>query len=629
MDNEILKTALESFINVYAQDAKDIFGDIFTRGKQFLNSGLKKYLEKHQTRYVCIKTLLHGNTPKYLYDIYYHLRIFQTPTVFKQTQNISNIFSPNVNCVSIIGEAGSGKSTLIKHLFLNSIDTKFAIPILVELRYLNDNNGDLEQYIYEILLEEDIVVDSELVRKLLRKGKFIFFLDGFDELNSLVKLKAIKSINSFVNRFIKNRYVITSRPKADAEYLPLFHTYKIGKLNTIQEISGFIKKQLAGEDELTDRIIDSVKSGNQIYIFSFLSNPLILSLYIHTFQTNSLLPAKKHIFYQRVIDALFSEHDSKSKMGFDRERYSKMTKEPIEDILAVFCLYSFFDNKYEWDSDYIINKLKEIKELPSFAKYKFDNTDFVRDLSLGVSLWSDDGGYYSFAHRTIQEFYVAKFIKNLKAVENEKFYSLLIEKYISSGNHPYLISLLTFLEDMDTYNLLINFRLPILQSLKNEFDLADKDTRIINYLEYFGYIYEGDGILSQGYLEKKSGYIEKYINTVLQVDQQLLQLYDETNPKNDVIDFFDEDDSFDENEEEKNERIQLEVRANLENKKWQKRRKGKTIFEENDDFINELILPKIQTFIKMINEEIEEIEGYISMQQKSETNILEFLKSKS
>jgi hypothetical protein len=623
MDNEVLKTALESFINVYAQDAKDIFGDIFTRGKQFLNFGLKKYLEKHQTRYIFIKTLLHGNTPKYLYDIYYHLRIFQTPSVFKQTQTISNIFAPQINCVSIIGEAGSGKSTLIKHLFLNSIETKFGIPILVELRHLNDNDGDLEQYIYETLLEEDIVVDSELVRKLLRKGKFIFFLDGFDELNSIVKLKAIKSINSFVNRFIKNKYIITSRPKADAEYLPLFHTYRIGKLNTIQEISGFIKKQLRGEDELTHRIIESIKTGNQVYIFSFLSNPLILSLYIHTFQTNSLLPAKKHIFYQRVINALFSEHDSKSKMGFDRERYSKMTQEPIEEVLAVFCLYSFFDNKYEWDSDYIINKLKEIKELPSFIKYKFDNTDYIRDLSLGVSLWTDDGGYYSFAHRTIQEFYVAKFIKNLKAIENEKFYSLLLEKYISTGNHPYLISLLSFLEEMDTYNLLTNFRLPILRSLKIEFDLADKDTRILNYLEYFGYAYEGDGILSRGYLKKKSGYIEKYINTVLQVDQELSLLYDETNPKSEELE------SFDESEEVSGERRQLEIRANIEDKKWQRRIKGKAIFSDDDDFVNDLILPKIEIFIKRLSEEIQEIESYISIQQRSETNILEFLKSKS
>lgn len=624
MENEILKTALESFIKVYTQDAKELFGDIFTKGKQFLNVGLKKYLEKHQTRYCHVKTLLHGNTPRYLYDIYYHLRLFQTPTVFKQTQITSNIFSPNVNCVSIIGEAGSGKSTLIKHLFLNSINTKFGIPILVELRHLNDNNGNLEEYVYETLLEEDIVVDSELVRKLLGKGKFIFFLDGFDELNSLVKINASKSINLFVNRYIKNKYIITSRPKADAEYLPLFHTYRIGKLNTIQDISGFIKKQLSGEDELTDRIIESIKSGNQTYIFGFLSNPLILSLYIHTFQTNALLPAKKHIFYQRVISALFSEHDSKSKMGFDRERYSKMPQEPIEEILAVFCLYSFFETKYEWDSDYIIHKLKEIKELPSFVKYNFDNKDYIRDLSLGVSLWIDDGGYYSFAHRTIQEFYVAKFIKNLKAIENEKFYSLLIEKYISTGNHPYLISLLTFLEDMDTYNLLINFRLPILQSLKSEFDLADKDTRILNYLEYFGYTYEGDGILTRGYLKKKSGYIEKYINTVLQVNQELSKLYDETNPSNEEIEAFE-----DYNDDSKDEKNQLERRENLGNKVWKKKIPSKSIFTDDDDFINDIILPKIEVFITKINTEIEEIESYINIQKKSETNILEFLKSKS
>ena len=118
MEDNVLKITIEAFIKAYVQDAKNIFEDVYLRGKQFLNRDIKKYLEKHLTKYSYIKTLLHGNTPKHLYEIYYHLKLFQTKSTFKQTLSVSNIFPPNINWLTIIGEAGSGKSTLIKHFFI-------------------------------------------------------------------------------------------------------------------------------------------------------------------------------------------------------------------------------------------------------------------------------------------------------------------------------------------------------------------------------------------------------------------------------------------------------------------------------------------------------------------------------
>ena len=120
-----------------------------------------------------------------------------------------------------------GKSTLIKHLFLSSIIEKFAIPILIELRYLNDFLTSIEDFIKENIFENKLSHSNGILNRLLKKGKFVFFLDGFDEIESNIKSQTIKELNTFINKYGKNKFVLTSRPFTNIEFLPLFHNCKI------------------------------------------------------------------------------------------------------------------------------------------------------------------------------------------------------------------------------------------------------------------------------------------------------------------------------------------------------------------------------------------------------------------
>ena len=63
------------------------------------------------------------------------------------------LFSKNSK-ITIIGSAGSGKSTIVKYLFLNCIEEKDYIPIKIELRYLNEFDGSLEDYIKERIFKK-------------------------------------------------------------------------------------------------------------------------------------------------------------------------------------------------------------------------------------------------------------------------------------------------------------------------------------------------------------------------------------------------------------------------------------------------------------------------------------------
>ncbi|MGB4853156.1 MAG: NACHT domain-containing protein, partial [Ignavibacteria bacterium] len=210
MEKEILETVVTSFVGELFNQTAKLFEGTGDELKQFLNRGLKRYLEKQRDKYSHIKTLLKGNTPVYLYDIYYHLRLTNRKEVI-ETKSINTVFSKS-NYITIIGDAGSGKSTLVKHLFLNSILEKSGIPILVELRYLNDYKNSFEDYIYEKIFENKLSQNSNILERLLTAGKFVFFLDGFDELNSDIKPSVIISLNSFINSYDQNKFILTTRP---------------------------------------------------------------------------------------------------------------------------------------------------------------------------------------------------------------------------------------------------------------------------------------------------------------------------------------------------------------------------------------------------------------------------------
>jgi len=482
MEKEVLDTIVSSFIGEIFNQSKGLFAGANDEVKQFFNRGLKRYLEKQKEKYSYIKTLLKGNSPVYLYEIYYHLKLISDGKIL-ETKSISELFKHS-NYVTIIGDAGSGKSTLVKHLFLNSISEKVGVPVLVELRYLNDYDNSFESYIYEKIFENKLSQNSNILDRLLSEGKFVFFLDGFDELNADVKHKVILSLTNFISIYDKNRFILTTRPYSDIEHLQLFHNFFVRPLSKIEgEIEGFIHKQLQSETELALKIVKSVESNKSVYIESFLTNPLLLSLYILTFQSDSSVPSAKSVFYRRVINVLFSEHDSKTKLGYPREKRTRLNQQQFEEILKSFCFIAFFEGEFSWTFDYINEKLNIIKQKLNTSS--FDNNDFICDLKLALALWVDDNGILSFAHRSLQEYFAALSIKHLSLSQNKRIYEKIINRFSGIRRLNEVENFLSLCEEMDVINFKKFYALPLLKELKSMLDNSNSRKLGESFLLFF------------------------------------------------------------------------------------------------------------------------------------------------
>lgn len=487
-------TILALITEVVNQNLKNLFGNLTKEFgeeiRQVIHNHILEYQVEEYNRNSYTKTILHRVQPKSLKDFYQPL--FITPCDKRQkyprytdsskripTNSIKDLFLKK-QFITLIGSAGSGKSTMVKYLFLNAIDTKFKIPIKVELRYLNDYSGSVIEFIKERIFKlNKLATHARIIERLMSSGDFVFFLDGYDEINSAKKEKITKEIDDLVKLYNKNYYLLTSRPYTEIDLLPLFHNFEVCVLSD-DEINSFIKKQIpSDEKELCDKIIEAVNSKENVSYKSFLSNPLLLSMFILTFQSYSSIPQKRSEFYSQVFDALFSVHDSMSKLAFVREKQSGLSKEQFIDVLKLFSFISYFDEKFIFSSLYLEEKFKYIKEKKK--NITFDNQKLINDLQVAIGILNKEGTDYTFPHRSLQEYFAAIYIFSLtdenKSIVYNKIFNSLTQK--GAFRHSSRDNFHLLLSELDERSVIQFGLIPYFDRYISEINLEEKNHKVI------------------------------------------------------------------------------------------------------------------------------------------------------
>lgn len=462
---------IKDFTSLLETPLNSLLKNIGNELKQIAKNRILEYQQIEFRRNFFSKTLLHRSEPVKLTDFYLPLHIAPVKDFTKRydslerisTEKVKNLFT-KTNFITLIGNAGSGKSTIVKYLYINSVQTSFKIPIKVELRYLNDFKGTLSEYIFdEIFLFYKLGFTAEIIDRLLTSDSFIFFFDGYDEVNFAKKESFTNDLDKFVTRYPQNFYVVTSRPYTNIEILPLFKNFVVCDLAS-DEIPAFVKKQTsAAEEELSEKMIQAINQIDNRSYRTFLQNPLLLSMFILTFQSYSEIPQKRSDFYKQVFDTLYSVHDSVSKLSFVREKTSGLSREKFEDILKLFSFISYFESKFLFKLEYLEQKLNLIKEKKSHLI--FDNDKVIQDLQIAIGILNKEGVDYTFPHRSLQEYFSANYLSSLNET-NKKIIFTKIKDYIEN-KWMYIIDnqhFLLLLAEQD-YNSVLKFiAVPLLQN---------------------------------------------------------------------------------------------------------------------------------------------------------------------
>lgn len=301
-----------------------------------LKSHYATYIENSFEKYSKTKTFFIRNEPTYLYDFYVPSSLESSGRKIKNA-SIDEIIKNN-NCCIVSGTAGSGKSTLMRHLLLQCIAAKSKVPVFIELKDINDFEGDLIDLIRSVVVRNNSSFSKIFIESAIKAGHFTFLFDGYDEVNEKKRKQLRKEIQVLANKNPENNYIVSSRTDSEFGGWVGFTVFEMLGLSLDQAC--LLIDKLPSNEEIKEKFILDLKKGMFEEHDSFLSNPLLLTIMLLTYGQSADIPTKLNVFYNQAYEALFQCHDA-LKGAFQRERETSLDIQDFGEILNCFSLQTY------------------------------------------------------------------------------------------------------------------------------------------------------------------------------------------------------------------------------------------------------------------------------------------------
>ncbi|WP_297429459.1 NACHT domain-containing NTPase [Clostridium sp.] len=458
---ESIKEATKNIISIYVKPKLEkLYTD--TKKKKDLDLieyKLSKYLERSYKKHLHMNTLVFKNdSSRTVNDLYIPLTVKKTNMMNREKETKIYIdgyrddFIPLYKKILLVDNAGMGKSTIIKYLYLNIITKKRGIPVLIELRKINKDINIVDFIINEINgIKEAFEKDSIL--ELIERGDFIFLFDGYDEIKEELKEIVTKNLEDFIDKAPDNEFLISSREESALSCFGDFQRFVINPL--IKEEAYSLIKKYDNYGEVSKQLIDLLENQENLEIVKeFLDNPLMVSLLYLAFSYRRDLPNGKHIFYKQVYEALFLDHDKSKGGAYVHPKKSNLNIDDFHKILRILGFITLRQG-ISYSKEILIENLGIVKK--KALEINFNESDFIDDLEHTVPLFLKEGNEYRWCHKSFQEYFAANYIY-LDSKENQ---SIILSTIAKTDKLTKYYNVLDFYYDLDYRGFMESIMYPI------------------------------------------------------------------------------------------------------------------------------------------------------------------------
>lgn len=428
----------------------------------------EEYLKIKYESYRKINTMATRDNERDLNDIYIPLKINEQRKNGETNESLQPIivdgfperFAEGNRKNLIVDTAGMGKSTLVKKIFLDLVESKKYIPIFIELRRLSDRKTIMTEICEMLGIAKDESRENE-INKLFVAGTFVFVLDGYDEIPLDYRDIVTNDVSSFIKKYDNNIFIMTSRPEDSFMNFNNFDIFRIEPLTKPMAFKLLEKHDNGGET--SKLLIKKLEENVYETISEYLTNPLLVSMLYAAFDFKQTIPLKKHLFYEQVYDAYFEKHDLTKGGGFRHQKQSNLDSYDFDRVLRAIGFKSLKNQKVEYNYNEFLETIKSAQE--SCKDLKFKATDFRADLLEAVPLFCKEGYYHKWVHKSMQEYFAARYIyMDVQYCQDE----LLTTMYNSSKIEHYY-NLFDIYYDIDVFSFKKNIVLPLLYSFRDFF----------------------------------------------------------------------------------------------------------------------------------------------------------------
>ena len=472
---------------IVAGKLKKAAKDAILKGSIDFGSAFRKYLTASKERCEKIKTLLYKQDPQSLYAFYVSLNVRRGRKVI-ETKDINNILDIGHKLI-VSGTGGIGKTIMLKYFFVDCVKRTDLIPVLVELRGLNDRETkdiSLSGYIYENLKMYNFDLEEEYFKYSLETGCYLLLFDGFDEVKSDLADKVSREITALSIKYSDNYFIVSSRPSEEFVGWNDFVELDAMPMTKVQALE--LIQKLEYDDTIKQKFYRALDSDLFLRYKSFASNPLLLTIMLITFDSQAAIPEKLNDFYEQAFSAMFSRHDA-LKGGFRRDIASKLSYEEFKSVFSYFCFKSYFKSQFEFTQSQVISLIQEAREkiAPGSA---FTGQDYLHDLTNSVCMLLHEGINYKFSHRSFQEYFAALYTTQLDDKTQKKLLTAWIKENRSMAL-SYSSGYLSMLYDLQRERFVKNVLRPGLLKLEKDFLAAGQNPGWLLETIYSGIMLRG------------------------------------------------------------------------------------------------------------------------------------------
>lgn len=377
----------------------------------------------------------------------------------------------NENKVVVTGFGGIGKTVFLKYLWITLFDNPHGkLPIFFELRNTNDvANADLITHIRLSLAFEDKSIDPEVFTALLAEGRFVFLLDGFDEIADQNRTDIERQIQLLAKKYPRCAIIVSSRQDSRFYAWQDFVHFNVMKFDKGQsaeviEKAEFDKRTKA---EFRKEILEKRYEKYQ----DFFGTPLLTLMMLMTYQQIRYIPDNPHEFYKYAFQTLYTLHDA-SKQGFQRKRFVDLSEAQFVAVFSLFCLVTYSKSQQSFEKRTLIEYFDHVKKR---SNCDYDSEMVFREAVESVNLLYADGDQFVFVHRSFQEYFTAyaathyysdsflTLIDHLPLRFSDSVYSMIYAINRDMFEKMYLIKKFEYLKDFIAQSISIQDSLDLLR----------------------------------------------------------------------------------------------------------------------------------------------------------------------